>query len=35
MHIPDGFLSHGMNAATFIISAGACAYGVKRVNRNF
>src|SRR3990170_8395105 len=35
MHIPDGFLSHGINAATFVISAGACAYGVKRVNRNF
>jgi len=35
VHIPDGFLSHGINAATFIISAGACAYGVKRVNRNF
>ncbi len=35
MHIPDGFLSHGINAATFVISVGACAYGVKRVNRNF
>ncbi len=35
MHIPDGFLSHGINAATFVISAGACAYGVKRVNQNF
>lgn len=35
MHIPDGFLSHGLNAATFVISAGACAYGVKRVNRSF
>ena len=35
MHIPDGFLSHSVNAATFVISAGACAYGVKRVNRNF
>jgi cobalt/nickel transport system permease protein len=35
MHIPDGFLSHGLNAATFILSTGACAYGVKRVNRNF
>ena len=35
MHIPDGFLSNGINAATFVISAGACAYGVKRVNRNF
>ena len=35
MHIPDGFLSHGINAATFVIASGACAYGVKRVNRNF
>ena len=35
MHIPDGFLSNGVNGATFLISAGACAYGVKRVNRNF
>lgn len=35
MHIPDGFLSNGLNAATFVISAGACAYGVRRVNRNF
>jgi cobalt/nickel transport system permease protein len=35
MHIPDGFLSHSINAATFVISAGACTYGVKRVNRTF
>jgi cobalt/nickel transport system permease protein len=35
MHIPDGFLSHGINAATFVISAGTCAYGVKKVNRAF
>ena len=35
MHIPDGFLSHGINAATFVVSTGACAYGVKRVNRTF
>ena len=35
MHIPDGFLSHSINAATFVISSGACAYGVRRVNRNF
>jgi cobalt/nickel transport system permease protein len=34
-HIPDGFLSNTLNAATFVISAGACAYGVRRVNRNF
>ncbi len=35
MHIPDGFLSHGINAATFVISAGACTYGVRKVNRTF
>jgi len=35
MHIPDGFLSHSINAAAFVISVGACSYGVKRVNRNF
>jgi len=35
MHIPDGFLSHGLNAATFVVSAGACAYGVKKVNQKF
>jgi cobalt/nickel transport system permease protein len=35
MHIPDGFLSHSINAATFVVSAGACAYGVRRVNRSF
>ncbi|OGP93117.1 MAG: cobalamin biosynthesis protein CbiM [Deltaproteobacteria bacterium RBG_16_48_10] len=35
MHIPDGFLSHGMNATTFAISAGACAYGIKKVNQKF
>ncbi len=35
MHIPDGFLSHGINSATFVVSAGACAYGVKKVNRKF
>jgi cobalt/nickel transport system permease protein len=35
MHIPDGFLSNGLNVATFVVSAGACAYGVKKVNRNF
>jgi ABC-type dipeptide/oligopeptide/nickel transport system ATPase component len=26
MHIPDGFLSHGIEGATFVVSAGACAY---------
>jgi cobalt/nickel transport system permease protein len=35
MHIPDGFLSHGINGATFVISAGACAYGVRKVNQKF
>jgi cobalt/nickel transport system permease protein len=35
MHIPDGFLSNSLNAATFVISSGACAYGVKKVNLSF
>jgi cobalt/nickel transport system permease protein len=35
MHIPDGFLSNGINVATFVVSAGACTYGVKKVNQNF
>ena len=35
MHIPDGFLSHGINASTFVVSAGACAYAVKKVNQTF
>jgi len=35
MHIPDGFLSNGINAAALAVSAGACAYGVKKVNHNF
>jgi len=35
MHIPDGFLSHGINAATLVISSGACAYAVKKVNKTF
>jgi cobalt/nickel transport system permease protein len=35
MHIPDGFLSHGINAAAFVVSAGLCAYGVRKVNRTF
>jgi cobalt/nickel transport system permease protein len=35
MHIPDGFLSHSINAATFLVSAGTCAYAVKTVNKTF
>ncbi len=35
MHIPDGFLSHSINAVTFAISVSSCAYGVKRVNKTF
>jgi len=35
MHIPDGFLSNSVNAVTFVVSVGACAYGVRRVNRTF
>jgi cobalt/nickel transport system permease protein len=35
MHIPDGFLSNSINVTTFVISAGACAYAVRKVNRTF
>jgi len=35
MHIPDGFLSHSINAATFVVSAGTCAYAVRKVNKTF
>ncbi|MFB3886678.1 MAG: energy-coupling factor ABC transporter permease [Thermodesulfobacteriota bacterium] len=35
MHIPDGFLSHSINGATFAVSAGLCAWGVRKVNRTF
>jgi len=35
MHIPDGFLSNSINGATFLISAGASAYGAKKVNQKF
>ena len=35
MHIPDGFLSNSINAASFAISAGVCAYAVRKVNQNF
>jgi len=35
MHIPDGFLSHGINATTFVLSAGTCALALKKVNRAF
>ena len=35
MHIPDGFLSHGVNAATLVISAGTCALAARKVNQKF
>lgn len=33
MHIPDGFVSVGTAAATFVGSAGAIAYSARRVDR--
>jgi len=33
MHIPDGFVSGGINTATYIVSAGACAYSIKVANK--
>ena len=33
MHIPDGFISTGTAAATWIASAGGIGYAVRRVNR--
>jgi cobalt/nickel transport system permease protein len=33
MHIPDGFINLGTAVATYIGSAGAIGYSVKRVNR--
>ncbi len=32
MHIPDGFLSNEVAAATWVASAGAVGYGLKRAN---
>jgi len=32
MHIPDGFLSHIINTATFVISSGACAHFLLALN---
>jgi len=34
MHIPDGFVSAPINAATYLASAGACVYASKRAARN-
>lgn len=34
MHIPDGFISPAINLAGYAVSAGACAYGVYRANRD-
>jgi cobalt/nickel transport system permease protein len=33
MHIPDGFVSAGTAAATWLASAGSVGYAVRRVNR--
>jgi cobalt/nickel transport system permease protein len=33
MHIPDGFISTGTAAATWLASAGSVGYAVRRVNR--
>jgi len=33
MHIPDGFVSTGTAAATWLASAGSVGYAVRRVNQ--
>ncbi len=33
MHVPDGFVGNGVNAATFAFSAAACAVAVKRAEK--
>lgn len=33
MHIPDGFVSNGVNAATFAISGAVCAVAVRRAGK--
>ena len=33
MHVPDGFVSNGLNAATFVASAGVCALAAVRAHR--
>jgi cobalt/nickel transport system permease protein len=33
MHIPDGFVSTGTAAATWLVSAGSVGYAVRRVNQ--
>ena len=33
MHIPDGFVSSPINATTFVISAGVCAYSLFRAQK--
>jgi cobalt/nickel transport system permease protein len=35
MHIPDGFLSGGINIATYAVSASVCGYSIKRCNKEF
>lgn len=33
MHLPDGFLSTPLNAATALVSLGACAVAIRQANR--
>lgn len=33
MHVPDGFVSNGVNAATFIISGAVCAVAARRAGK--
>ncbi len=33
MHIPDGFLSGGLNTITYIAAIGVCGYAIKRVSK--
>lgn len=33
MHIPDGFVSNGINAATFTITLGTCWFAARRTQR--
>ena len=33
MHVPDGFVGNGVNAATFVISGAVCAMAVERAGK--
>lgn len=35
MHIPDGFLTGGVNIATYAVSAAVCGYSIKKCNKEF